>query len=123
MKRKTMALLVVLAKHQGVVLTNQELLDALWTGEFMTEGMLENTVSELRQLLDDIAATPLYIEKVPKTGYRLIAPVEQIKTTGPPPINSTLKGPLAPTIVAFFRSGWPWLLIGMAALAFWLINA
>ena len=36
MKRKTMALLVVLAKHQGVVLTNQELLDALWTGEFMT---------------------------------------------------------------------------------------
>lgn len=123
MKRKTMALLVVLAQHRGVVLTNQELIDALWAGEFMTEGMLEKTVSELRQLLDDIATTPLYIETVPKTGYRLIAPVEPIETTDPPPIKSTLMGPLAPSIVTFFRSGWPWLLIGISALAFWLINA
>lgn len=123
MKRKTMELLVFLADNPDVVLTNQELIDALWAGVFMTEGMLENAVSELRQLLDDIAATPLYIETVPQTGYRLIAPVEEIKTTAPPPIKTTLKGPLAPTFVAFFRSGWPWLLIGLAALAFWLINA
>lgn len=135
MTKKMMEVLVCLANHQGVVLSKQEIMDTVWAGVFVSEGTVRRTISQLRQLLDDIASTPLYIETIPGVGYRLIAPVENIapvQNIAPvesrassdalaqfPPFNKRY----APAQIAFFRSIWPWLLILLATLIFWLINS
>jgi WD40 repeat protein len=54
---------------------------ALWsTGTFVDfEHGLNTTVMKLREALGDSADKPLYIETVPKRGYRFIAPVSREK--------------------------------------------
>jgi TolB-like protein len=68
-------LLVYLASNPGRVIGKDELLEHVWHGEFVVESVLARSVADLRRILDDEAATPRFIETIPKRGYRLIAPV------------------------------------------------
>jgi Tol biopolymer transport system component len=63
---------------------------------------LNTAVMKLREALGDSADTPLYIETIPKRGYRFIAPVEAIgngqvtsenKSSDTPPINPPVSPP------------------------------
>ena len=70
-----MDLLVFLASLDGRVATRREIFDTVWDGEFVAESVLGRSVADLRRLLDDSAVTPLFVETIPKRGYRLVAPV------------------------------------------------
>jgi TolB-like protein/tetratricopeptide (TPR) repeat protein len=72
---KVMELLVYLACRSERTVTRQELLDALWRGRFVGEGVLTRSVFALRQALEDDPQEPRYIQTVPKLGYRLVATV------------------------------------------------
>jgi transcriptional activator of cad operon len=72
---KVMQVLAYLARHPGEVLAKAQIIDAIWGDVFVAEGVLVRSVSELRRILEDDAKNPRYIETIPKTGYRLIAPV------------------------------------------------
>lgn len=75
LRPQVMELLVYLAKHQGRVVSSEELLDDLWAGKIVTGSTVYNCVAELRNALTDDQDAHPYIETIPKKGYRLRAAV------------------------------------------------
>ncbi|HMB91255.1 MAG TPA: winged helix-turn-helix domain-containing protein [Rhodothermales bacterium] len=72
---KATQVLVYLAERAGQVVPRSALLDDLWPDVFVTENALSRCISQLRKAFDDDPRDPRFIETIPKTGYRLIAPV------------------------------------------------
>src|SRR5580765_5563656 len=67
--------LVELVRHAGRLVTKRELLDQVWAGSFVEEGILSVHISALRKALGDDNRSPRFIETVSRSGYRFIAPV------------------------------------------------
>lgn len=74
---KPFAVLAYLVAHAGQVVTKEALLEAVWPGTVVSEGVLKTSMGKLRQALGETARTPLYIDTVHGRGYRFIAPVEE----------------------------------------------
>ena len=71
-------ILVMLAGRPGQVVTREEIKGRIWgTNTFVDfENGLNFSIRQIRAALNDDADTPRYIETVPRSGYRFIAPVE-----------------------------------------------
>src|SRR5262249_18217933 len=74
LRPKTWSVLVYLAERPGVLVTKDELLDAVWGDVAVTESVLNKSIGELRAALDDSFKAPRLIETVPRRGFRFIAP-------------------------------------------------
>jgi adenylate cyclase len=70
------SLLQYLATHPGEPVSRTALLEALWPGVVVSDEALTNAVNKLRRAFGDDRADPKVIETLPKTGYRLILPVQ-----------------------------------------------
>jgi Tol biopolymer transport system component/DNA-binding winged helix-turn-helix (wHTH) protein len=77
---KVMQVLMLLAQHQGEVVTKEAVLQHVWPDVFVGDEVLSRTISELRRALGDDRKSPRYIQTIPKGGYRLIA---SVKSPGP----------------------------------------
>jgi DNA-binding winged helix-turn-helix (wHTH) protein len=75
---KAFDLLAFLVAHPGRLLTKDELLQAVWPDAIVEESNLAYHVFAIRKALGDTADADQYIETVPKSGYRFIAPVAQL---------------------------------------------
>lgn len=98
--------LILLAEEGGRLVTKDRFMDEVWRGVPVTDEALTQCIRSLRRALDDDAASPRYIETVPRHGYRLIAPLGDASTTAPaatPPAASVL--PLLDTIAAAVGGG------------------
>lgn len=82
---KVMQVLVLLARDAGRLVTRDRLLDAVWSRHVAADQLLTRAISELRRVLDDQKSEPLYIETVPKRGYRLVGEVRAIEAGTSPP--------------------------------------
>jgi eukaryotic-like serine/threonine-protein kinase len=71
-------ILAILLEHAGDVVTREELRQRLWPSDTFVdfEHGMNNAVKKLRTALGDSAERPLYIETLPRVGYRFIAPIE-----------------------------------------------
>jgi len=78
---KPQQLLRILLDNPGAVVTRDELRRHLWGDDTFVdfESGLNTTANRLRLKLNDSAESPLYIETLPRTGYRFIAPVENVE--------------------------------------------
>lgn len=72
---KPFAVLKHLVQHQGHLVTQDELLDAVWPDSYVQPEVLRRYILEIRRVLGDRAQTPRFIETLPKRGYQFIAPV------------------------------------------------
>jgi DNA-binding winged helix-turn-helix (wHTH) protein len=63
-----------LVKNRHRVVSKDELLKNVW-GEERTKGTVEQAISQLRRILGDATAEPLYIGTIPGHGYRFVAEV------------------------------------------------
>lgn len=70
---KPLELLRVLVRRPGEVVTKDELLDAVWPGRVVTEGVLGKAIAKLRMALDDEDGQ--LIRTAHGYGYRLVAEV------------------------------------------------
>lgn len=77
---KVFDLLVYLVKNRGRLVSHDELLDVLWPAAAVGAASLTRAVANLRRALDDPAEDPLYVETVPRRGYRLIAAVKEMRS-------------------------------------------
>lgn len=70
-------LLTLLLERAGDVVTRDELRQKLWSSSVYVDfdHGLNNAIARLREALGDVAATPHFIETVPRLGYRFIYPV------------------------------------------------
>ena len=69
--------LVLLATNAGALVSKDQFMDDVWRGVPVTDEALTQCIRSLRRVLGDNAARPMFIETVPKHGYRFIAPVER----------------------------------------------
>ncbi|MEE2001098.1 winged helix-turn-helix domain-containing protein [Alkalimonas sp. MEB108] len=68
--------------HAGELVSKDDLLEKVWGIRAVSDGRITRVIRVLRVALGDDSRTPIYIETVPKRGYRLIAPVERSDVTG-----------------------------------------
>src|SRR5579864_6691341 len=73
------AVLAMLLKHSGEVVTREELRAHLWREETFVDfdHSLNVAINKLRETLCDSAEQPRFIETIPRTGYRFIEPVTE----------------------------------------------
>ncbi|MEO6277578.1 winged helix-turn-helix domain-containing protein [Roseateles sp.] len=75
---RPLQVLALLAAHPGRLLKKDEVLDAVWGHRHVSESVLKGAVNMLRLALGDDAKAPLYIETVPRLGYRFAASVQPL---------------------------------------------
>jgi Tol biopolymer transport system component/DNA-binding winged helix-turn-helix (wHTH) protein len=86
-------ILAALLEHPGEVVSREQLCASLWPdGTYVDfdEG-LNTAIKKLRYVLGDSAENPVFIETVPRRGYRFIAPV-QIDEDGIQPLGQASPG-------------------------------
>ncbi len=88
---KPFAILQYLADHAGRLVTQTELLEALWPDTFVQPEVLKTYVAGIRSALGDDPKHPKFIETLPRRGYRFIAPVRD--RTSPVPNASANPAP------------------------------
>src|SRR5215813_9358553 len=86
-----------LLETAGVLVTREELQSALWPADTFVDfdTSLNTTIKRLREALGDSADVPVFIETIPRRGYRFLAPVQVLPNGGGP--NATSVAPAAAT--------------------------
>ena len=69
------AILRYLVDHAGRLVTQDELLDAVWPDTNVQPDVLKRHVLEIRNALGDDPKHPVFIETLPRRGYQFIAPI------------------------------------------------
>ena len=72
---KAFDVLAYLVEHAGQLVTQDEILEALWSETYVNPDVLRKYILEIRKALGDRPDNPEFIETMPKRGYRFIAPV------------------------------------------------
>src|SRR6266850_2134104 len=88
-------ILLTLLERAGQVVSKDELMRFVWPDSFVEEGNLNRNVSTLRKALGEKPCDHRYIETIPKTGYRFVAPVKGLDYQAPTgttrkPVNSAV---------------------------------
>lgn len=85
MREQSFRTLVFLLEHAGELVSREELRRVLWPSDTFVDfdQSLNAAVMKLREALGDSADAPIYIETIPKRGYRFVAPVESFLHTPP----------------------------------------
>jgi predicted ATPase/DNA-binding winged helix-turn-helix (wHTH) protein len=78
LRPKAYTILKYLLERPNILVTKQQLLDDIWSDTFVTDAVLKDCVSQLREALGDDAKAPQFIETAHRRGYRFIAEVEQV---------------------------------------------
>jgi TolB-like protein/DNA-binding winged helix-turn-helix (wHTH) protein/Tfp pilus assembly protein PilF len=80
-------LLVMLLERPGELVTREQICARLWpAGTFVDfDRSLGTALNKIREVLNDSAAEPRFVETVPRRGYRFIAPVTAVESDPEPP--------------------------------------
>ena len=75
-------ILRILVEHAGELATREEIQRKLWPTDTFVEfdHSINTAIKRLRAALHDSAETPKYVETVARRGYRLIVPVEPVRS-------------------------------------------
>jgi TolB-like protein/DNA-binding winged helix-turn-helix (wHTH) protein/Flp pilus assembly protein TadD len=94
LQEKPFQLLILLLEHAGRITTREELRRGLWSADTFVnfDANLKTTVNKLRQVLGDSAESPIFIETIPRRGYRFLPPVARLES------RSLAAAPAAPTV-------------------------
>lgn len=79
---KVFETLLVLVSKRGRLVTKDELMAAVWPDSVVEEGNLNHNICILRRALGEKATGQKYIETVPRQGYRFVAEVAEVDTSG-----------------------------------------
>src|SRR5262245_43367834 len=74
---KAFDLLRYLVEHADRLVTQDEILEALWTGTYVNQEVIKKYILEIRKALGDRAAQPAFVGTVPRRGYRFVAAVRE----------------------------------------------
>jgi len=103
------AVLATLLKHPGELVPRETLRQNLWSADTFVDfdHGLNNAIKRLREALRDSADTPRFIETVPRSGYRFIAPVmvDDLSAAAVPPPQALLADLPAASIEDLPRGG------------------
>ena len=81
---KAFDVLCYMVENAGRLVSQDELLQALWPETYVNQEVLRKYILEIRKALGDRPEKPEFIETVTKRGYRFIAPVIDGSVAKPP---------------------------------------
>src|SRR5271166_1509978 len=82
---KAFAVLGYLVERAGRLVKQDELLEAVWPDTFVQPEVLKYQIADIRSTLGDRPKNPLFIETLPRRGYRFIAAVHDGAAARPEP--------------------------------------
>jgi DNA-binding winged helix-turn-helix (wHTH) protein len=102
--------LLSLIERPGEIVTREQLRERIWPPSTFVDfdQSLNKAVNRLRDVLNDDAGQPRYIETVPRRGYRFVAPVAKdapVETTQPTQIQRRRSMPIAITVAGLLTLG------------------
>jgi eukaryotic-like serine/threonine-protein kinase len=107
-------LLAMLASHAGQVVTRDEIQKQLWgaDSEVDLEHGMRQCINQIRTALGDHADRPLYVETIPRQGYRFLAPVTSKIVAAPLPrvkesSSSGIESDIASRVLARIQASTP----------------
>jgi Tol biopolymer transport system component/DNA-binding winged helix-turn-helix (wHTH) protein len=108
----------LLANPGGVVI-REDLHTTLWPADTFVDfdTSLNTAIKRLREALGDSADLPVFIETIPRRGYRFIAPVEAIDKVAPASFSARATNLPASAIVKQSMRFPVWLVVGVAIAA------
>src|ERR1035441_9187219 len=79
-QEQPLCVLVSLLERPGELVTRDELRKKLWQPDTFVDfdTGLNKAITKIREVLADSAASPRFVETLPKRGYRFIAPIEKL---------------------------------------------
>jgi DNA-binding response OmpR family regulator len=87
LKPKAFAILRYLVEHAGRLVTQDELLDAVWPDTHVNPEVLKRHIFDIRGLLGDDPRNPTYIETLARRGYQFIAAIRNAASAEPNPVE------------------------------------
>jgi DNA-binding winged helix-turn-helix (wHTH) protein/tetratricopeptide (TPR) repeat protein len=77
LRPKSFAVLRFLAENPGRLITQTELLKAVWGSTVVSDGLLRTYIMDVRQALGDNPSKPRFIETLPRRGFRFLPKVTE----------------------------------------------
>src|SRR5262245_5379761 len=96
---KAFDVLRYLVQHADRLVTQQEILEAVWPDTHVNPEVVKKYVLEIRKALGDRSDRPIFIETFPRRGYQFVAPVREAssETSSSQPVRAvTMVGRDAP---------------------------
>jgi DNA-binding winged helix-turn-helix (wHTH) protein len=99
-------LLSLLASRAGQVVTREEIQEQLWGEDTYVdfEHGMNKCVKQIRTALGDDANKPVYVETVPRQGYRFLAPVVAKTVLAPAPRVKEASSGIPPDLADMIRA-------------------
>ena len=115
--QQSFKILQMLLARPGELVTREELRQALWPGDAFLDfdHGLNNSIARLRDALGDSADTPLYVETLPRLGYRFIGDFD-VAPAAPSPVAPSVS---TREILRPARWKWSLFLCYWSSLWFW----
>jgi pimeloyl-ACP methyl ester carboxylesterase/DNA-binding winged helix-turn-helix (wHTH) protein len=98
---KALNTLRVLVQRHGSLVSKQDLLTAVWPETAVEENNVDRNISSLRKVFSEYDEGQIFIETVPRIGYRFVAPVTETaskplslsadRATQPPPARQEIR--------------------------------
>src|SRR6266568_8658724 len=97
LQRQPFQVLMLLLEKPGEIVSHGDIKRRLWPGEQSGafDDRIHAAIRGIRYALGDPADHPMYIEMLPKQGYRFIAPVEEVVEEPVGKSTANLRKPLA----------------------------
>jgi len=78
LQQQPFELLMILLEHPGQVVTREDLRQRLWPADVYVDfdRGLNKAMVKLREALGDSSDSPIYVETLPRVGYRFIGPIQ-----------------------------------------------
>jgi TolB-like protein/DNA-binding winged helix-turn-helix (wHTH) protein/Flp pilus assembly protein TadD len=92
-QEQPLLILTALLERPGEIVTREQLRERLWPSDTFVdfEHSLNSAIKKLRQTLQDDAVRPVFVETIPKRGYRFIAPTTMVADETPEVQSSPIR--------------------------------
>jgi DNA-binding winged helix-turn-helix (wHTH) protein len=87
-------ILALLASSSGQIVTREEIRQQVWGGETYVdfEHGMNQCIKQIRTVLGDNTDNPVYVETLPRKGYRFLAPVSAKTIAAQPTVVESQSG-------------------------------
>jgi TolB-like protein/DNA-binding winged helix-turn-helix (wHTH) protein len=85
LQQQPFELLMILLEHPGQVVSREDLRQRLWPADVYVDfdRGLNKAMVKLRESLGDSSDSPIYVETLPRVGYRFIGPIQTVAEPAP----------------------------------------
>jgi TolB-like protein/DNA-binding winged helix-turn-helix (wHTH) protein len=116
---RVMAVLIILARAKGDVVTRDDLTEACWAGRVVSDDAINRVISRVRRASDLTGGRDFALETITKVGYRLVA---QPAADGAPAQPASKAPPASPGRPAILAAAAALAAAVMAVGAWWLFG-